>query len=152
MCFIPMNVFNELFNGVRQLRWQYISPVVSTFSTYIGLLSSFFIKHCILLPSFCPSVALFLWYSIPFSELGVFPWGLEMLMFSFGNPKFFAVRHIHYPVNPSSDHFHTDAVVPSSDHCLTKTVLPPCDHYCIETVAPSGDHYGIDIVVPSSEH
>ena len=22
MCFIPMNVHNELFNGVRQLRWQ----------------------------------------------------------------------------------------------------------------------------------
>ena len=33
MCFIPMNVHNELFNGVRQLRWQYLSPVVSTFST-----------------------------------------------------------------------------------------------------------------------
>ena len=43
-------------------------------------------------------------------------------------------------MNPSSDHYLTDAVVPSSDH------------YCIETVAPSGDHYGIDIVVPSSDH
>ena len=39
-----------------------------------------------------------------------------------------AVRHIHYPVNTSSGHFNTDAVVPSSDH------------YCIETVVPSGDH------------
>ena len=61
-------------------------------------------------------------------------------MFSSCNPKLFAVRHIQYPVNPSSDHFHTDAVVSSSDH------------YCIETVAPSGDHYCIDIVVPSSDH
>ena len=53
-------------------------------------------------------------------------------------------RHIHYPVNPSSDHFHTDAVVPSSDHCRTETVLlPPSDPYCIATVAPSGDHYSI---------
>ena len=40
----------------------------------------------------------------------------------------------HYPVNPSSDHFHTDAVMPSSDH------------YGIETVAPSGDHHCIDII------
>ena len=27
MGFIPMNVHNQLFNGVRQLRWQYHSPV-----------------------------------------------------------------------------------------------------------------------------
>ena len=33
MCFIPMNVHNELLNGVRQLRWQHLSPVVSLFST-----------------------------------------------------------------------------------------------------------------------
>ena len=32
MLFIPMNVNNELFNGVRQLRWQHLSPEVSTFS------------------------------------------------------------------------------------------------------------------------
>ena len=37
MCFIPMNVDIELFNGVRQLRWQHISPVVSTFSTSLVL-------------------------------------------------------------------------------------------------------------------
>ena len=61
-------------------------------------------------------------------------------MFSSCNPKFFAVRHIHYPVNPSRDHFCTD------------TVLPPSDHYCIETVALPGDHYCIDIVVPSRDH
>ena len=30
-------------------------------------------------------------------------------MFFSCNPKFFAVRHIHYPVNTPSDHFHTDA-------------------------------------------
>ena len=35
-------------------------------------------------------------------------------MFSSCNPKFFAVRHIQYPVNTSSDHFHSDAVVPLS--------------------------------------
>ena len=39
-----------------------------------------------------------------------------MLTFSSCNPRFFAVGHIHYPVNPSTDHFHTDAVAPSSDH------------------------------------
>ena len=33
MCFIPMNVHNELFNGVRQLRWQQLLPVGSTCST-----------------------------------------------------------------------------------------------------------------------
>ena len=53
-------------------------------------------------------------------------------MFSSCNPKFFAERHIHYPVYPSSDNFHTVAVVPSSDQ------------YCTETVAPSGDHYCFD--------
>ena len=41
-------------------------------------------------------------------------------MFCSCNPKFFAVRHIHYPVNPSSDHFHTDCAVPCSDHCCTE--------------------------------
>ena len=76
------------------------TPVVSTFSTSIRLLSSFFIKHCILPPpfslSFCPSICL--------SSLSVVPHpvflisglscGLEMLMFSSCNPKFFAVSHI----------------------------------------------------------
>ena len=45
-----------------------------------------------------------------------------------------------HPVNTSSNHFHTDAVVPSSDH------------YGIETVAPSGDHCFTDMVAPSSDH
>ena len=80
----------------------------------------------------------------------VFPCVLKMLMFSSCNPKFFAVRHIHYPVNPSSDPFHTDAVVSSSDHCRTDTVLPPSDYYYIGTVAPPGDHYCIYIIVVSS--
>ena len=35
MCFVPINVHNELFNSVRQLRWQHLSPVVSTLSTPI---------------------------------------------------------------------------------------------------------------------
>ena len=51
MCFIPMNVHNGLFNGARQLRWQHLSPVVSTLSTSIRLWYSFFTKHCILSPS-----------------------------------------------------------------------------------------------------
>ena len=77
------------------------TPVVSTFSTSIRLLSSFFIKHCILPPpfslSFCPSICL--------SSLSVVPHpvflisglscGLKMLMFSSCNPKFFAVNHSH---------------------------------------------------------
>ena len=108
MCFLPTIV---LFNGVRQLRWQNLSPALSTFSTSIRLSSSFFIKHCILPPSFCPSASLFLWYPVPFYKLVVFLCGLKMLMFSSCNPKLFAVRHIHYPVNPSSEHFHTEAVV-----------------------------------------
>ena len=82
----------------------------------------------------------------------IFPCGLEMLMFSSCNTKFFAARHIHYPDNTSSDHCVSDAVVPPSDHCHTETVLPPSDHYCTETVAPSGDHCCINIVVPSSDH
>ena len=56
MCFIPMNIHNEQFNGVRQLRWQHLTPVVSTLSTSNRLLSFFFIKHCILPPSFSLSV------------------------------------------------------------------------------------------------
>ena len=70
-------------------------------------------------------------------------------MFSSCNSKFFAVRHIHYSVNPSNAYFHTGAVVPSSDHChlviiaalIVETVAPSGDHYCIETVPPSSDHY-----------
>ena len=41
MCFTPMNIHNELFNGVRQLRWQHLSPVVSTFSTFLNLYPPF---------------------------------------------------------------------------------------------------------------
>ena len=41
MCVIPMNVHHELFSGVRQLRWQHLSPVVSTFSTSIRPLCLF---------------------------------------------------------------------------------------------------------------
>ena len=129
---------------------QMATPVVSTFSTSIRLSSSF-IKHCILPPYVSlslPPPSLSLWYPIPFSELVLFPSGLEMLVFSSCKANVFAVR----THSPSSDHFHTDAVVPSSDHCRTETVLPPSDQYGIDSVAPSGDHYCIDIVVPSSDH
>ena len=71
-------------------------------------------------------------------------------MFSSCNPKFFAVRHSHYPMNSSSYHFHADAVVPSSDHCRTEAVLPPSDHYCVEIVVSSGDHYCVDIMIYAS--
>ena len=122
---------NYLFNGVCQLRWQHLLPVVSTFSTSIRLLTSFFIKHCILPLLEYPSC---------FHNLWSFP-----AVWRCWCSKFFAVRHILYPMNSSNYHFHTGAVVPSSDHCRTEAVLPPSDHYCIETVAPSGDHYCIDI-------
>ena len=36
ICFIPMNVHHKLFNGVRQLRWQHLSPVVTTFFLYLS--------------------------------------------------------------------------------------------------------------------
>ena len=52
-------------------------------------------------------------------------------------------------MNPSSDHFHTDAVVPSSDHCRTDTVAPSGDHYCIDIVVPSSDHFCTETVPPS---
>ena len=67
MWFIPMNVYNELFNGVRQLRWQHLSPVVSTFSTSSRLLSFFFLKHCILPPSSLSVPSICLSFYIPFS-------------------------------------------------------------------------------------
>ena len=68
-----------------------------------------------------------------------------------------AVRHTHYPVNPSSDHFHNDALVPPSDHCRTETVLrpetlAPSGDHCFTGTGPSSDHYCIDILVPSSDH
>ena len=47
-------------------------------------------------------------------------------------------RHIHYPVNPSSD-------------ICTETVLPSSEHYCIETVAQSGDNC-INMVATSGDH
>ena len=44
--------------------------------------------------------------------------------------KVLSVRNIHYPVNPSSEHFLSDAVVPSgNDNCSIETVLPASDHY-----------------------
>ena len=65
LCFIPMNVHIELFNGVRQLRWRHLSPVVSTFSTSIRLLSSF--SHSTASPfslHLCPYVSLSLSLSV----------------------------------------------------------------------------------------
>ena len=90
LCFIPINVHNELFNGVRQLSWQHLSPVVSTFSTSIRLLSSFFINTASYLPlslSFCPSV---------FLSLSVVPHTVFLitgLSLRFGDVDFFYFLH-----------------------------------------------------------
>ena len=155
------------------------APFVSTCSTSIRLVSSFFIKHCILHPSFSLSFYLSVPLSLsslsavphPVCRISGFPSGLEMLMFSSYNPKFLAITNMYYPVNTSSDNFHTNAVVPSSDHCRTLAVLPPSGHYgigtvspssdhyllssdhcCIETLSPSSDHYGTTKVAPPSDH
>ena len=147
MCFIPTNLHNEQFNGVRQLRWQHLSPVVSTCSTSNMLLSSFLINTVSFLP-----LSLFLWYPSRFVISGLSLLFGDVDGFFLQSKGFFAVKHIHYPVNPSSDPFHTDAVVPSSDYYRTKRVLPPSDHHCIVRVAPSGDHYCIHIAMSSSDH
>ena len=57
MCFIEMNVHNELLNGVRQLRLQHISPVVLTFSTSIRTQVVILLFHKALHP---PSLFLYL--------------------------------------------------------------------------------------------
>ena len=138
MCFIPMNVHNELVYGVRQLRWQHVSLVVSTFSTSIAFILLF---HKALHPPSLPlSVQLSLSLSVvphPVFLILVIPCGLEMLMCSSCNPMFFAVRHIHYPANRPFSHWCSSPTY--SDHCRTETVLPTSDHYWIKTVAPSGD-------------
>ena len=97
-----MNVHNELFNGVRQPRWQHFSPVVSTFSTFIRLLSSFFIKHCIPLS-----------LSDHFHTDAVVP--------SSDHCRTEAVL-------PPSDHYFLETVAPSSDHYGTTEVAPPSEH------------------------
>ena len=69
MCFIPTNVTTVQWYSSAQMA--HLSPVVSTFSKSIRLLSSFFIKRCILPPDFSLflpiCIFLFLWYPIPFS-------------------------------------------------------------------------------------
>ena len=84
-----MNIHHELFNVVRKLRWQHLSPVVSTFSTSIRLLSSF--------PVLPPSDH----YSIE----AVSPSGDHYC--------------IDIVVPPSSDHYGTTKVAPHSDHLHT---------------------------------
>ena len=99
-------------------------------------------------------LSLFLWYLSRFPNECSFPpvWRCLCFLLAFQSYLQLDTYVIHYPVNPSSHHFHSDVVLPSSGHCRTETVLPPSDHYCIETVAPSCDNYCIDIVVPSSDH
>ena len=132
MCFIPMNVHNELFNGVRQLRWRHLFNI---FYIYQAVILLFHIAlHSPFSLSFCPYVCLSL--SVVFHPVFL----ISCLSLRFGDVdvfflqfKFFEVRHIHYPVNPSNAYFRTDAVVPSSDHCRNEIVLPPSDHYCIDS-------------------
>ena len=104
-----MNIHNELFNGVRQLRWQHLSPVVSTFSTSNRLSSSFFIKHCTLFLSLSVvshPVVLITGLSLLFGDVAVFFLQSKVLRRKqpkqVRNQKLFAVRHIHYPVTIST--------------------------------------------------
>ena len=135
-----MNIHNEQFNGVRQLRWQHLTPVVSTFSTDLHAFILLFHKTLhrpSLFLSLSHPVFIISGISLLFGDVDVF----------FLQSKVFLQTH-----SLSRDHFYTDAVVPSSDHCRTETVLSPSDHYGIETVAPSADHSCIDIKVTSSEY
>ena len=150
-----MNVHNELFNGVRQLRWQHLSPLASTFFYIYQAFILLFHKAPLPL-----SLSLFLsiCLSLSFSVVP-HPFFLNSgLSLRFGDVDVFFLQskvlcsYTHSLVNPSSDHFHTDAVVPSSDHCRTETVLPPSDHYCIDIVVPSSDHCCTGTVPPSSDH
>ena len=98
MCFIPMNVHNELFNGVRQLRWQHLSSVVSTFSTSIWLILLFHkaLHPPSLFPSLSVHLSLFL-SVIPHPVClisGISLWFGDVDFSSSCNPKFFAVRNI----------------------------------------------------------
>ena len=111
MCFILMNVHNELINGIRQLRWQHLhlySHVVSNCSTSISLLSSFFIKHCILPPSFslflsiCLSLSLY-FCGAPPRFLIPFPAVWRCWRFLLAIQTYLQLDvYIHYPVNPST--------------------------------------------------
>ena len=84
MCFISP------YNGVCQLRWQQLSLVVSTFSTSIRLLYSFFIKHCILPPG--PSLFLSLSVHLSLSVVPhpVFP--ISGLSLRFGDVDVFFMK------------------------------------------------------------
>ena len=108
MCFIPKNIHNELFNGVRQFRWQHLSPVVSTFSTSIRLLSSFFTKHCILPLSFSISLSL----SAPLS-----------LFFFCGTPSLFLISSF----SLRFQYCHPSMLPPSGNYCI-ETALRAVDN------------------------
>ena len=113
ICFIPINVHNELFSGVRRLRWQHLSPAVS--KKYFILPFHKALHPSSLFLSLSVHLTLLSFCGTPISGLSL-QFGDYMLMFSSSNPNVFAVRNIYYPVNTSSDNFHTDGVVSSSDH------------------------------------
>ena len=104
MCFIPMNVHNELVNGVRQLRWQHLSPVVSTLSINIISQAFMLIFHDRLHPSF----SFFLYVVLHPVFL------ISGLSLRFGDVDVFFLQSkvlCSLTLSLSSDHFHTDAVV-----------------------------------------
>ena len=135
-----------------QLKWQHLSPVVSTFSTSSRLLSFFFLKHCILPPSSLsvPSMSRFLHPVFVISGLSLRFRDVDQCFLlaiqSSLQKDTFTIQWL--AVNPSSDNFYTDAIVPSSDQYCIETVAPSGDHYCIAIVVPSSDHYGTTKVAP----
>ncbi len=117
------------------------TPFACSFSTFYIYQAVILLFHIALHPPFLSlSVHMSLSLSLSVVPRPVFLISGLSMRFGVVDSFFFAIqislqllRHIHYPVNPSDDHFHTDAVVPSSDHCRTEIVLPPSDHYCIES-------------------
>ena len=95
----------------------------------------FVLYECVLNSTVKLRINTFLSVSLSLSVVSHHIFLISGISLRFEDVDVFFLQHIHYPVNPSSDHFHTDAVVPSSDHCHTETVSTSGDHYCIE-IAP----------------
>ena len=158
----PKGIICQLCNRNRTVQWgssaQVAAPFACSFNIFYIYQAFILLFHKALHPPspFSPFLSICLSCLAVVSRPVVLSSGLSLRFI--GDVYVFFLQssslqlETHYPVNPSSDHFHTDAVVPSSDHCYTQAVLPPSGHYGIETVTPSADHYCIDTVVPSSDH
>ena len=133
MFFIPMNVHNELFDGVRQLRWQHLSPVVRlSCKMSIRLLSSL----------------IFLWYPTPFSPLVVRFGDVDVFLFPDSKTSLAQWLQLALACQQWANEvyrlvYQTDVISVAiqsslqldtftSDHCSIDTVAPSCDHYCID--------------------